>query len=77
MNTAPVSRSTIDTDFKRSLLNSIALFRGVDADQISDLLSACGRTDIEKGQVLLTPKIENQCVYVILSGELAVHIGSL
>jgi diguanylate cyclase (GGDEF)-like protein len=77
MNTAPASRSTIDTDFKRSLLNSIALFRGVDPDQISDLLNACGRTDIEKGRVLLTPTVENQCVYVILSGELSVHIGSL
>jgi diguanylate cyclase (GGDEF)-like protein len=72
-----ISATSIDTDFKRSLLDSIALFRGVNPDDISDLLSACGRTDIEQGRTLLSPKIENQCVYVVLSGELAVHIGSL
>ena len=71
-----ISATSIDTDFKRSLLDSIALFRGVNPDDISDLLSACGRTDIEQGRTLLSPKIENQCVYVVLSGELAVHIGS-
>lgn len=78
MNTAVRDhKHTIDTDFKRSLLNSIALFRGVEPDEISDLLSCCGRTDIEKGRVLLSPDTENQCVYVVLSGELTVHIGSL
>lgn len=78
MNTAVRDhKSTIDTDFKRSLLNSIALFRGVEPDEISDLLSCCGRTDIEKGRVLLSPETENHCVYIVLSGELTVHIGSL
>lgn len=70
-------KSTVDTDFKRSLLNSIALFRGVEPDEMSDLLSCCGRTDIEKGHVLLSPDAKNHCVYVVLSGELTVHIGSL
>lgn len=69
--------TSIDTDFKRSLLNSIALFRDVEPEEIGDLLTACGRLDIEKGRTLLSPSIENRCVYVVLSGELAVHIGSL
>ena len=69
--------TAIDTDFKRSLLNSIALFRNVEPEEIGDLLSACGRLDVEKGRTLLSPSIENRCVYVVLSGELAVHIGSL
>ena len=69
--------STIDTDFRRSLLNSIALFRGVEPDSIADQLSACGRIDIERGRVLLSPEVENRCVYIVLSGELAVHIGGL
>ncbi len=64
-----------DTDFKRTLLNSIALFRGIEPDEIADLLAACGRLDIEKDRVLLSPNNENRCVYVLLSGELAVHIG--
>jgi len=71
------STTLLDTDFKRSLLNSIALFRKVEPEEVADLLSACGRLDIEKGRTLLSPTIENRCVYVVLSGELAVHIGSL
>jgi CRP-like cAMP-binding protein len=76
-STAHTTGSTSDTDFKRTLLNSIALFRAIEPEEIADLLAACGRLDIEKGQVLLSPMNENQCVYIVLSGELAVHIGSL
>lgn len=67
----------IDTDFKRSLLNGIALFRGVDADDIGDLLMSCGRIDVEAGDTLLSPTRSNHCVYIVLSGGLEVHIGSL
>lgn len=74
---APLKSNLIDTDFKRSLLNSIALFRGVDPDEIGDLLPNCGRIDIEQGKTLLSPEAPNHCVYVVLSGELRVHIGSL
>lgn len=66
-----------DSDFKRSLLNSIALFRNVDPDSISDLLPRCGRIDVERGCVLLSPERENRCVYIVLSGELEVYLGSL
>lgn len=64
-----------DTDFKRSLLRSIALFRDVDPDQITDLLSQCERTDIDEGEVLLSPERKNECVYIVLSGSLTVHLG--
>jgi diguanylate cyclase (GGDEF)-like protein len=77
VRTAPIDPSLIDTDFKRSLLNSIALFHGVEPEEISDLLSSCARIDIEKGRTLLSPETPNQCVYVVLSGHLRVHIGSL
>jgi len=75
--TTTASPSLVDTDFKRSLLASIALFRGVDPEEISDLLSCCGRIDVAKGKTLLSPDSPNQCVYVVLSGYLRVHIGSL
>jgi diguanylate cyclase (GGDEF)-like protein len=68
---------TADSDFTRSLLQSIALFRGVDADTIADLLPRCGRIDVAEGDVLLAPQRENRCVYVVLSGRLSVHLGSL
>jgi diguanylate cyclase (GGDEF)-like protein len=67
----------IDTDFRRSLLQGIALFRGIDAESMSDLLPQCGRIDVEEGRVLLSPERENQCVYVVLSGRLSVHLGAL
>jgi diguanylate cyclase (GGDEF)-like protein len=67
----------IDTDFRRSLLQGIALFRGIDAESMSDLLPQCGRIDVEEGHVLLSPERENHCVYVVLSGRLSVHLGAL
>jgi diguanylate cyclase (GGDEF)-like protein len=67
----------VDTDFRRSLLQGIALFRGIDGDGIADLLPQCGRIDIKAGEVLLSPQRENRCVYIVLSGRLTVHLGSL
>ena len=66
-----------DSDFTRSLLESIALFRGVDPDTIADLLPLCGRIDIAEGDVLLSPERTNRCVYIVLSGRLSVHLGAL
>jgi diguanylate cyclase (GGDEF)-like protein len=66
-----------DSDFTRSLLESIGLFRGVDPDTIADLLPRCGRIDVAEGDVLLSPERTNHCVYVVLSGRLSVHLGSL
>ena len=68
---------SIDTDFRRSLLQGIALFRGIDGDSVTDLLAQCGRIDIKEGEVLLSPERENHCVYVVLSGRLTVHLGAL
>jgi diguanylate cyclase (GGDEF)-like protein len=70
-------RNTIDTDFKRSLLHSIALFREVDPDALADLLPRCSRIDIRKGDILLSPTRPNRCVYIVLSGLLEVRLGSL
>jgi len=68
---------SIDSDFKRSLLASIDLFKGVEPDAISDVLSQCDRTDIEKGELLLSPEKSNDSVYVVLSGQLSVYLGTL
>jgi diguanylate cyclase (GGDEF)-like protein len=66
----------IDTDFRRSLLQGIALFRGIGAESLADLLPQCGRVDVKEGDVLLSPQRENRCVYIVLSGRLSVHLGS-
>ncbi len=68
--------NTIDTDFRRSLLQSIALFRDVNPDALVDLLPRCSRIDIRKGETLLSPTRPNRCVYVVLSGLLEVRLGS-
>jgi diguanylate cyclase (GGDEF)-like protein len=67
----------MDTDFRRSLLQSIALFRGVDPESLIDLLPQCTRIDVSEGDVLLSPQRPNRCVYVVLSGRLSVHLGAL
>jgi diguanylate cyclase (GGDEF)-like protein len=67
----------IDSDFTRSLLQSIALFRGVAPDTIADLLPRCGRLDVAEGELLLSPDRANHCIYVVLAGRLAVHLGAL
>jgi diguanylate cyclase (GGDEF)-like protein len=66
-----------NTDFRQSLLQGIALFRDVDPASINDLLPRCSRIDIRKGEMLLSPTRPNRCVYVVLSGQLEVRLGSL
>lgn len=67
---------TINSDYKRSLLAGLELFRGVNPDDIQDLLQNCERCDIDTGELLLSPGVPNENVYVVLSGELSVHLGS-
>src|SRR5215470_6671871 len=67
----------VESDFTHSLLESIALFRGVAPETVGDLLPRCGRIDVAEGDILLSPERTNRCVYVVLSGRLTVHLGSL
>ena len=67
----------INSDYKRSLLEGLELFRGVRADDIQELLQQCDRRDIETGELLLSPDEKNEHVYIVLSGSLGVHVGSI
>ena len=67
----------INSDYKRSLLEGLELFRGVQADDIQELLQQCDRRDIEQGELLLSPDEKNEHVYIVLSGSLNVHVGSI
>ena len=71
-----IQQASSNSDYKRSLLSGIELFRGVCPDDVQDLLQKCERCDLETGELLLSPGERNQNVYVVLSGELNVHIGS-
>ena len=66
----------INSDYKRSLLHSLELFKGVYPDDIQTLLQRCDRRDIAAGDILLSPDEKNEHVFVVLSGGLNVHVGA-
>ncbi len=66
----------INSDYRRTLLEGLELFRGVSPEDVADMLTRCGRRDLAAGEVLLSPGVRNDFVFVVLSGSLAVHVGS-
>jgi len=66
----------INSDYKRTLLDSLELFRGVRPDDIQQLLQNCDRRDLATGETLLSPGAKNEHVFIVLSGGLDVHVGS-
>lgn len=66
----------INSDYKRTLLEGLELFRDVDADDVQTLLQDCDRRDIATGEQLLAPGDKNEHVYIVLSGSLSVHVGA-
>lgn len=65
-----------NSDYKRSLFDSLELFTGVDPDDVQELLQSCDRQDLAAGELLLSPGEKNEHVFVVLSGGLNVHVGS-
>ncbi|MGI9262310.1 MAG: GGDEF domain-containing protein [Woeseiaceae bacterium] len=66
----------VTSDYKKSLLAGLELFQGVQPDDVQALLQDCDRVDLSTGELLLSPGERNENVYVVLSGELNVHVGS-
>lgn len=66
----------INSDYKRSLLEGLELFRGVSPDDVQDLLQSCDRRDLGQGELLLSPGEKNEHVFIVLSGSLNVHVGA-
>jgi two-component system cell cycle response regulator len=66
----------INSDYKRSLLDSLELFKGVLPDDVHGLLQRCDRRDLAAGELLLSPGAKNEYVFIVLSGSLNVHVGS-
>ncbi len=71
-----VPETTASSDYKKSLLSGLELFQGVRPDDVQELLQRCERSDVETGEWLLWPGKHNENVYIVLSGELNVHVGS-
>jgi two-component system cell cycle response regulator len=66
----------INSDYKRSLLQALELFHGVQPEDVQDLLQRCDRRDLPAGELLLSPGEKNEHVFIVLSGSLNVHVGS-
>jgi diguanylate cyclase (GGDEF)-like protein len=64
------------SDYRRSLLEGLELFKGVYPDDIHELLQRCDRRDIAAGELLLSPGAKNEYVFIVLSGSLNIHVGS-
>ncbi|MGB5256035.1 MAG: GGDEF domain-containing protein [Woeseiaceae bacterium] len=64
------------SDYRRSLLEGLELFKGVYPDDIHELLQRCDRRDIAAGELLLSPGAKNEHVFIVLSGSLNVHVGA-
>jgi diguanylate cyclase (GGDEF)-like protein len=67
----------INSDYKRSLLDSLELFKGVRPEDVHELLQRCGRRDLAAGELLLSPGAKNEFVFIVLSGSLNIHVGSV
>ena len=67
---------TSNSDYKRSLLDSLELFRGVFPEDVQDMLQRCDRRDLAAGELLLSPGAKNEHVFIVLSGSLNVHVGA-
>jgi len=66
----------INSDYKRSLLESLDLFKAVSPEDVQHLFQRCDRCDIAEGETLLSPGTRNEHVYIVLSGGLNVHVSS-
>jgi diguanylate cyclase (GGDEF)-like protein len=66
----------INSDYKRSLLQALELFRGVRPEDVQDMLQRCDRRDLAAGEWLLSPGAKNEHVFIVLSGSLNVHVGA-
>lgn len=66
----------INSDYKRSLLEGLELFQGVNAEDVQELLQACDRRDLDEGELLLSPHEKNEHVFIVLAGSVNVHVGA-
>jgi diguanylate cyclase (GGDEF)-like protein len=61
-------------DQDRALAEQNSLFDGVDFSGIEYMLERCKLRDLEIGEKLLQPEVANSFLYLILEGELSVHL---
>lgn len=63
--------------FEPEVMQKMQLFRLVSLESVQVYLEACEYGHLQPGEVLLTPEAENREIYLIVSGQLAVHLDRL
>ena len=58
----------------RALTEQNTLFEGMDFSSVEYMLERCTLRELPPGEKLLQPEVENRHLYMILSGELSVHL---
>jgi len=58
----------------RALTEQNTLFEGMDFSNVEYMLERCTLRELAAGEKLLQPEVENRHLYMILSGELSVHL---
>lgn len=58
----------------RALTEQNTLFEGMDFSNVEYMLERCTLRELATGEKLLQPEVENRHLYMILSGELSVHL---
>lgn len=58
-------------------IRHLRLFNNVAASSINQLLKEFRACDLDAGEILLSPASRNQYLYLLLKGQLKVHLGSL
>ena len=68
--------STINQD--KLQLSRLQLFRNVDLDSagLNQLLAQCDYRQLKAGEVLLSTKVANDCLYILMKGRLAIQLNS-
>lgn len=66
----------IDTQTILALLGNSQLFRGIPHSTLTYLIKQSMQMSLHKGELLLSPGKMNEHVYIILDGQLAVHLTS-
>ena len=59
----------------RDRLSGNGIFARIEFDTVEHLLDDCARIVLAGGDTLLAPGAENDCLYVVLSGELRVYLA--
>lgn len=64
----------IDTRTLLALLDKTALFRGIPHSILAPLFKQSIQISLQQGKQLLTPGVLNEHVFIIISGQLSVHL---